>query len=686
LHQSRRFSAAYAHGVKAGEATLAAREPEKLAAGPHLPEPGADVVLVGNSNVGKSALFNALTGAYVTVSNYPGTTVEVTTGSAVLDGQRTPVTDTPGIASFLPSSEDERVTRDILLVERHRAVILVGDAKNLERTLLLGVQLAEMDLPFVLCLNMMDEAAGRGIAIQAEKLSSRLGVEVVPTVAVRREGIARLVRALAAPRRGAVLVEYPDAIERAIASIEPLLPLAPISSRSLALLVACGDETLHAWLAERMEAADLERLDEIRQKLRREIGADVAYAVNRARLRVARHLANGAASRRGPQVSRRRWVVRLEELTTHPVWGVPILGVALYLAYLFVGKLGAGTLVDFLEDGLFGGVISPAAVAAADRWIPWQFLRDLLVGPYGVVTMALAYSLALLLPIVTTFFIAFGVLEDSGYLPRLAVMVNRLFQKMGLNGKAVLPMVLGLGCDTMATMTTRILETPKERLIVILLLALGVPCSAQLTVVLAMLGGVALWATLVWAAVVGGILVLVGRLASRVLPGRGSDFVLELPPLRLPRIGNIVVKTLARVEWYLKEAVPLFVLGTLLLFFADRLHLLGFVERLARPVVSGWLGLPSQTAEAFVVGFLRRDFGAAGLFRLARAGALDPIQIVVSMVVITLFIPCIANFFMIVKERGWKTAAAIAAFILPFTLAVGGLLNAFLRTVPGPWR
>ncbi len=669
--------------MKGRAAEAAAREPEPLAA---VPQPGADVVLVGNSNVGKSALFNALTGAYVTVSNYPGTTVEVSKGSAVLDGQRTPVTDTPGIASFLPSSEDERVTRDILLVERHRAVVLVGDAKNLERTLLLGVQLTEMDLPFVLCLNMMDEAAGRGIAIQAENLSSRLGIEVVPTVAVRREGIARLVHALAAPRCGTVLVEYPDPIERAISSIEPLLPRAPISPRSLALLVACGDETLNTWLGERMETPDLERLDEIRQKLRREIGADVAYSVNRARLWVARRLANGAASRQGPQVTQRRWVVLLEELTTHPVWGIPILGTALYLAYLFVGKLGAGTLVDLLEDGLFGRVISPAAIVAANRWIPWQFLRDLLVGPYGVVTMALAYSLALLLPIVTTFFIAFGILEDSGYLPRLAVMLNRVFKKMGLNGKAVLPMVLGLGCDTMATMTTRILETPKERLIVILLLALGVPCSAQLTVVLAMLGGVALWATLVWAAVIGGVLVLVGRLASRVLPGRGSDFVLELPPLRLPRIGNIVVKTLARVEWYLREAVPLFVLGTLLLFFADRLHLLGVVERLARPLVSGWLGLPSETAEAFVVGFLRRDFGAAGLFRLARAGALDPIQIVVAMVTITLFIPCIANFFMIVKERGWKTAAAIAAFIIPFTLLVGGLLNAFLRAVPGPWR
>jgi ferrous iron transport protein B len=673
--------------VKGGQAPLAAIEPpEPLVAPPPIPEAGADLVLIGNSNVGKSALFNALTGAHVTVSNYPGTTVEVSKGSAVLGGQRAAVTDTPGIASFLPSSEDERVTRDILLVERHRAIVLVGDAKNLERTLLLGVQLAEMDLPFVLCLNMMDEAAERGIAIQAEKLSSRLGVEVVPTVAVRHEGIARLARSLASPRRGAVLVEYGEAIERAVASIEALLPQAPISSRSLALLVACGDETLNPWLESRMSPADLQRLDEVRQKLRREIGGDVSWAVSRARLRVARRLTNGAASRPASPLSSRRWVVRLEELTTHPVWGVPILAATLYVAYLFVGKLGAGILVDLLEDGLFGGVIGPAAIAAADRWIPWQFLRDMLVGPYGVVTMALAYSLALLLPIVTTFFIAFGALEDSGYLPRLAVMLNRVFQKMGLNGKAVLPMVLGLGCDTMATMTTRILETPKERLIVIVLLALGVPCSAQLTVVLAMLGGLALWATLVWAGVVGGVIVLVGRLASRALPGRGSDFVLELPPLRLPRPGNIAVKTLARVEWYLKEAVPLFVLGTLLLFLADRIHALGFVERLARPIVSGWLGLPGETAEAFVAGFLRRDFGAAGLFRLARDGALDPIQIVVAMVTITLFIPCVANFFMIVKERGWKTALAIAAFIFPFTLAVGGLLNTFLRAVPGPWR
>jgi ferrous iron transport protein B len=296
--------------------------------------------------------------------------------------------------------------------------------------------------------------------------------------------------------------------------------------------------------------------------------------------------------------------------------------------------------------------------------------------------MALAYSLALVLPIVGTFFVAFGALEDSGYLPRLAVMVNRVFKTMGLNGKAVLPMVLGLGCDTMATLTTRILETPKERLIVILLLALGVPCSAQLTVMMAMLAGLGPAAAAIWAVVVIGVILVVGRLAAMILPGRGSDFVLELPPLRLPQAGNILVKTLARIEWYLKEAVPLFVLGTLLLFVADRAQLLGAIERATEPILGGLLGLPRETAEAFVIGFLRRDFGAAGLYRLAREGRLDAIQVVVAVTTITLFMPCVANFFMIVKERGWRTGIAIAVFVFPFAVAVGAALNLLLRAFP----
>ncbi|HEV8118091.1 MAG TPA: ferrous iron transport protein B, partial [Thermoanaerobaculia bacterium] len=550
----------------------------------------AGIVLVGNPNVGKSALFGALTGKYVTVSNYPGTTVEVSRGHAVIAGRRVTVVDTPGAASFVPTSEDERVTRDILLEETERDVVVVGDAKNLERTLLLAVQVAEMEIPFVLCLNMMDEARARGIAVSEQVLSGRLGVPAIATVAVRREGVPRLLEALEEPGSAALRVDYPKPVEDAVETVTPLLPRSRISTRSLALMALSGDETLSSWLSERMEPGDLQRLESERQKLARELADPVAYVVNRSRLAAAAGLAEGAVAG-GPRLQKRRRPIfaALERATTHRVWGLPVLAAVLYLCYLFVGVFGAKTLVDLLENGLFGKILSPAATALANRWIPWAIVRDLFVGPYGVITMALAYSLALVLPIVGTFFLAFGALEDSGYLPRLAVMVNRVFKTMGLNGKAVLPMVLGLGCDTMATLTTRILETPKERLIVILLLALGVPCSAQLTVVMAMLSGLSFWAVAIWVGIVVGVILLVGRLAAKILPGRGSDFVLELPPLRVPQLGNIAVKTMARIEWYLKEAVPLFILGTLILFAADRLKVLGTVERLAEPLLTGAL-------------------------------------------------------------------------------------------------
>jgi ferrous iron transport protein B len=295
--------------------------------------------------------------------------------------------------------------------------------------------------------------------------------------------------------------------------------------------------------------------------------------------------------------------------------------------------------------------------------------------------MALTYAFAIVFPIVGAFFLAFGLLEDSGYLPRLAIMVNRVFRVMGLNGKAVLPMILGLGCDTMATLTARILDTKRERVIVTLLLALGIPCSAQLGVILGMLGGtnMPLKAALIWLGVVVLVIFKVGFLASKVIPGTGSDFILEVPPVRLPQVGNIAVKTLARIEWYIREAVPLFVLGTLFLFGLNALNMLQGIERLASPVVQNWLGLPAKATEAFVIGFLRRDYGVAGLFSLAKDGGLDSVQIVVSLVTITLFVPCIANFFVIIKERGIWTAIAISAFIVPYAFLIGGLVNIALR-------
>jgi ferrous iron transport protein B len=615
----------------------------------------------------------------VTVSNYPGTTVEITRGEAPSRGRTVEVIDTPGVYSLLPMSEDERVTRDILMAEPGSRVIQVCDAKNMRRSLMITLQLAEMAVPLVLAVNMADEARDRGVMPRLEGLEKRLGVPAVPTVAVRKKGIDRLMGLAERSAPATVGVPYGEPIESAVASMEALLPESvPVGKRALALMLLCGDDSLSPWIAENVRGERIREMNAVRNRLVEQVGEDIAYRVNQVRLQWIDSLLDGngkePATARGTD-----WPQAFGRYAMDPLYGVPILMAVLFLAYEFVGVFGAEFLVDLLEEGVFGKGIVPAAAWLADRTIPWPIFRDFLVGPYGMISMALSYAVAIVLPIVGTFFLGFGILEDSGYLPRLAVMVDRIFKRIGCNGKAVLPMILGLGCDTMATLTTRILETRKERVIVTLLLALGIPCSAQLGVILGMLGNVGPAAIATWLAILGGVILAVGYLASKVIPGEASDFILEIPPIRLPQLGNLAVKTMARIEWYLREAVPLFLLGTFILFAADRLGWLLSLQKASEPLVVGLLDLPPKTSEAFLIGFLRRDYGAAGLFDMARAGLLTNLQVVVSLVTITLFIPCLANFLVIVKEQGGKVAAGMALFIFPFAILVGALVNLVAR-------
>ncbi|MBI3815488.1 MAG: ferrous iron transporter B, partial [Nitrospinae bacterium] len=361
--------------------------------------------------------------------------------------------------------------------------------------------------------------------------------------------------------------------------------------------------------------------------------------------------------------------------------GIPILLLVLYIMYKFVGEFGAGQVVNFMEKTIFGGYINPWAAALIDTILPFQIVHDAFVGEYGIITMGITYAVSIVLPIVSFFFIFFGILEDLGYLPRLTVMLNKIFKKMGLSGKAVLPMVLGLGCDTMATLTVRILETRKERIIATLLLALGIPCSAQLGVVLGMMGAISERALMVVIVTVLIQLIVVGYLASKVIPGKSSDFLMELPPIRIPKLSNILIKTYYRVKWFLIEAVPLFIIGTFSLFILDRIGALKIIERAVSPVVTGLLGLPDKATWAFIVGFLRRDYGAAGLFYLQKNNELDLIQTTVGITVMILFIPCLANFLVIIKEQGLKRALMISSFIFFYAVLIGWILNLFLHSI-----
>ncbi len=558
------------------------------------------IALVGNPNVGKSVVFGRLTGRYATVSNYPGTTVSVMRGRAMVGAEVCDLIDTPGVNALEGDiSEDELITRRIVENGEADLLVQIADARNLRRALMLTWQLARLDKPMVLVLNLVDEARARGIDVQADALSRELGIPVVETVAVEGRGFDELRAALA---RAQV----------------PTIPAA----------------TTHTTWAH-----------------------DMAERHRRTR----RHTVG-------------RWQEALARAVRQPLTGIPILVAVLYVTYLFVGVFGAQTLVELLEEQVFGAWINPAAVNLA-QYLPWAPVRDFFVGDYGLITMGLTYAFGIVLPVVTTFFLIFGFLEDSGYIPRLAIFCDRIFRAMGLNGKAVLPMVLGLGCDTMATMTTRILGTPKERLIAILLLALGVPCSAQLATILGILGGISFFALGTLFGIVLLQMVVVGWLAARVLPGDRSEFILELPPIRLPRARNLLTKTVLRIRWYLGEAVPLFLIGTVLLFVLDRAHALVALARAAEPVVTGWLGLPARAAEVFIMGFLRRDYGAAGLFAMVGDGALTATQSVVALTVMTLFVPCVANLLMIVKERGPRVALAILTFVTVVAVSTGAVLN-----------
>ncbi|MDI7261272.1 MAG: ferrous iron transport protein B [Thermodesulfobacteriota bacterium] len=639
--------------------------------------PRERVILIGNPNVGKSVIFNYLTGKYVMVSNYPGTTVEVATGTMTAHGKKFQVVDTPGINSLIPMSEDEKVTRDILLNGPPTHLVQVIDTKNLRRGLLISLQLLEMGLPFLAVLNMWDDAKSRGIEINIQNLSKHLGMPAFKTVATRRKGLEEIHENLQSRPTASISIAYPEAIEMGVSRIVPLLPEASLSMRSLALMLLAGDESLAEWLHQNLSEDNISRVEAIRQETQAHFFEPVGYLINQARLRKVDELLLQVM--KSVKESPRTLSTSLGNLMIHPFWGIPILLFILFLTYEFVGVFGAQISVDFLEETLFGKWLLPPLAKLTQRLIPIPLLQELLVGPYGVFTMALTYAIAIVLPIVGSFFLIFGLMEDSGYLPRLAVMTNKIFKKMGLNGKAVLPMVLGLGCDTMATMTTRILDTEKDRTIVTLLLALGVPCSAQLGVILGMFSGLPFPYLFAWILLMIVILIVVGYLAARLIPGEGSDFILEIPPLRIPEFSNIAVKTLARLEWYLKEAVPLFILGTLILFTLHQTKALALLEAAATPLIVHFLGLPAKATEAFIIGFLRRDYGAAGLFVLAREGHLTPHQILVSLVTITLFIPCIAQFLMMIRERGLKKTLYISAVIFPVAFGVGGMLNFLLK-------
>lgn len=602
-----------------------------------IPEGAKKIVLVGNPNVGKSVFFNALTGMYVDVSNFPGTTVDISHGRFGGDV----VIDTPGIYGISSFNDEERVARDVVLSAD--MIVNVVDAVHLERDLFLTLQIIDTGLPVIVALNMMDEAASQGVKIDIDLLEHLLGVPVVPAVAVKGQGMGELKKRLSEARPGIVPLSLKAEIQDMVRCI---------GSSPEALLVLEGDEEVAA-----------------SHGITPGTGREIIYQGRRDRVNdILGHVVS--ESTEGANFSTRlgRWMLR-------PVTGFPIFMVVLYAMYYIIGVLVAQDVVGFTEETLMQGMYAPAARAFVGHFVsPESAVGTILIGEFGLVTMTVTYLVGLLLPLVVAFYFVLSIMEDSGYLPRVAALVDRLMNTIGLNGRAIIPMILGFGCVTMATITTRILGSSRERTIATAVLGLAIPCSAQLGVIAGMLAGLGTKYIAIYVGVLVLVLGLVGKVLNKVLPGESTDLLIDLPPIRMPRGENVLKKTVTKSYAFLKEAAPLFMLGALLITLLDLTGLLDKIQVWLAPLTEGVLFLPKEAANVFIMGMIRRDFGAAGLTDMT----LSPEQTLISLIVITLFVPCIASVMVMLKERGTREGVAIWVGSWIAAFAVGGLVARFI--------
>jgi len=564
------------------------------------------------------------------------------------------------------------VAKMSLLQNKPDFVLHVVDARNLKRMLPLAMELSETGLRVILVVNMMDEAEKEGISIDTEKLSRETGIPVVPTVAVTGRGVNRILNNIMNYRRNNHhnVIPFENTIEERMVNIQEMLDgRYSVHGRSLAQLLMQDDEDARN-MVRKAQPENYEVIRGIVENTRKEVNESLIYLMKIRIHDEAERISDEVTT----QVKKKRLRIgdKLSSLMTRPLTGVPIMLVILYLVfYKFVGVFGAGTIVDFIEGKLFGEYINPYITEGIKALTGSEVIQQLFIGEYGLITLGFTYAIAIILPVVGTFFFAFSIIEDSGYLPRLSLLIDRVFKKIGLSGRAVIPMVLGLGCDTMATITTRTQETKRERVIATLLLALAIPCSAQLGVIFALLAPFPK-ALLIWTVVIIANFLLVGFLASRIMPGQRPTFFMELPPLRMPKAGNVLAKTYTRVIWYLKEVFPLFIIASVVIWLLQITGVFPYILTGLEPLVNA-IGLPNNTSDVFLFGFFRRDYGAAGLYDMKEM--LSAGQLTIAAVVLTLFVPCIAQLMVMFKERGAKTAIGIFLFVLALAFSMGWLLN-----------
>jgi len=566
------------------------------------------ILLMGNPNVGKSVIFSRLTGVRVVSSNYPGTTVNYTSGFMKIDERKVEIIDVPGTYTLEPTCEAEKIAAEML--KTGDIVINVVDATNLERNLYLTLQLMEMKIPMIVALNLWDDTRHRGIEINLEKLRENLGVPVIPTSGLNGEGIKELV------------THIPQAVP----------PPSQMRSRD-------------------------ERWSLI-----------------------------GSITDQVQQISHRhhRWFERLEDASVKPKTGIFIAAIVLtgsFMAIRFIGEF----LINHLLDPLFHSLWLPVLMKLSTLMGKSGLAHDVVVGKlmngeinfvesFGLLSSGLYVPFAMVLPYIISFYLILGILEDTGYLPRLAVLLDTTMHKIGLHGFAIIPALLGFGCSVPAVMATRVLESRRERFIAATLVCIAIPCASAQAMIFGLVGKYGgQYVALVYGTLLA-VWIILGVILNHLLKGFSPELLIEIPPYRVPPWGTIIQKLWGRTRGFLLEAVPIILAAVLVINILFVLGIFDHIASFTAPVITGVLGLPEESVTAVIVGLLRKD-AALGMLALS---VMTAKQMVIGSVVLTMFFPCIATFVVLLRELGLKDFLKSASIMLVSSVAVGGILNAIL--------
>ncbi len=629
------------------------------------------IALIGNPSVGKSAMFSQMTGVNVIISNIPQTTVMVQKGLSRINGLNVLVYDLPGVYSITAVTEDEVATKEFLLSTPLDAIINIVDATRLERNLYLTLQLMELGLPVVVSLNQIDLLKTLDLDIEVASLEKELGVKVVPTIATQGEGVHEVLQAaytLSGIEQKPMYrqVDYDDHVERALAAIISLLPETSVPKRGFAVRLLEGDKDFES----KVDDEILTLVKKLRGEIEQDHNEDITITVARGRHSTADLIASSALVRK---VHKPTFAERFGDIATRPQTGYPLLfllvGGMLSLIF-YVGGYLNNLITTFFEDIAF-----PPLYGILDAYVANAFITSAIKSTL----LAIAAVTAIAIPYILIFFIFLAILEDAGYLPRVALLLDRQAHVLGLHGRSLIPLLFGFGCSVPAIMATRALPTKKERIITTILITM-IPCSARSAIIL---GVAATYAGIPYALsiyLISVVLIIAsGRLLRSVVPGRTAGLVLEIPLIRTPALVPIVKKTWLRMKDFLYIAMPLLVAGSIAFGWLELSGVSRLIEVPMAPITVGILGLPAFTGICLIYGVLRKEMAvemlaiASGTFIFSTV--MTSVQIFVFCLVVTLYVPCIATFAVVVRELNWRWAVGGSIFTIMLAVVVGGIAH-----------